>query len=246
MVRAAKFDFSDDAGNGVEAVKGKVGKSDKNAGSKTGGAINPADAFGATGKINGSEPGTTGATGTTGTTGEEPGKRKRGRPKGSRNKTSGQTRRAGPQEKATLTKTLSTGIYALHVTLAAGFKAPEFQLSKAESDEIAKCVADVQSAYGVNIDPKTQALANLGAALAGSYIPRGAAFMARKKLESKAATKGQQQPQQQPQPQPQAKAPEPQQQPQRKSNVSNIRPDIKDAEQALTPAQLFGFGFSGE
>ena len=130
----------------------------------------------------------------------------------------------------------------MHVTLAAGFKAPEFQLSKQEAEEIAKCVADVQDAYGVNIDPKTQALANLGAALAGAYIPRAGLYLAR--TRNPAAAKRQQQPQPQPQPQSQANAPNAQPQ-QQKGNVQKIRPDVESAKDAITPAQLFGFGFTG-
>lgn len=119
-------------------------------------------------------------------------------------------------------------------------------MSREESEQLARCVAEVQDAYGVTVSPKTQALANLCAAVGGAYIPRVMLYNARKANEQRnksqrnpTATAGMRQPQPQPQPQPQT-------QPQPQARASAKVVDIKTAGEAETPGQLYGFGFSGD
>lgn len=79
--------------------------------------------------------------------------------------------------------------------LATAMKAPEFEIKEDEAKRIVLSLKDVQEAFGVDIDPKTQSVLGLIGVLASCYGPRIIVYNMRKATEKKVkpATKSGQQ-----------------------------------------------------
>lgn len=115
-------------------------------------------------------------------TGSEPGsgKRKRGRPPGSGNKSksSGGTAPKTPLDLGFF----QFGILGIHTALAAITKIPEIALSEPEAETLAKAMANVAQYYPVAIDAKTQAWMALVMTAGTMYAPRFIAYTVRTKM----------------------------------------------------------------
>lgn len=120
-------------------------------------------------------------------TGETPGDgdsgKRRGRPKGSRNRTT--------QPQKEVSSDLSTLLFTTHFMLAKLVKVDELELEKGEAEELGKALARVQKEFGVAVlSPKAAALINLAVVAGGVYVPRAIAFKAnRAKAEEKQPSK---------------------------------------------------------
>lgn len=158
---------------------------------------NPFELGGTTGAIPTIEPGEIGSAGSggdrasagtasagtasAGTIGSEP-KRKRGRPRGSKNRIS---------EKAALsvnTDAITAILLSGHAMLAGITKTPELVLDEREASAISDSAAKVASFYDVTADPKIVAWANLAMILGMVYGTRFVAVSMRKKNERKTRT----------------------------------------------------------
>ena len=113
------------------------------------------------------ESGETGETAGSGETGAAETPRKRGRPKGSKNKTAGSPTQKTPIDLNGLEKLL----YSLHAVAAVKI-APELALSEIEAAQLAGAISAVSEHYDFNIDPKTQAWVQLIICAGAIYAPR--------------------------------------------------------------------------
>ncbi len=111
--------------------------------------------------------GETGETAGSGETGAAETPRKRGRPKGSKNKTAGSPTQKTPIDLNGLEKLL----YSLHAVAAVKI-APELALSEIEAAQLAGAISAVSEHYDFNIDPKTQAWVQLIICAGAIYAPR--------------------------------------------------------------------------
>jgi hypothetical protein len=106
-------------------------------------------------------------------TGEGPGEsdngKRRGRPRGSKNRSS--------QPAKEVSSDLSALLYTTHFMLAKLVKVDELELEKGEAEELGKALARVQREFGVAVlSPKAMALVNLAVVAGGVYVPRAIAF----------------------------------------------------------------------
>lgn len=109
--------------------------------------------------------------------------RKRGRPKGSKNKGRVET---APGQKAALPvdrDAISAILLSCHAMLAGIAKTPELAIDKQESDALADASAKVAELYDVSADPKTVAWCNLAMTVGMIYGTRFIAISARRKNE---------------------------------------------------------------
>jgi hypothetical protein len=96
----------------------------------------------------------------------EGGKRRGGRPKGSKNAT-------GKQSTKEVSQDLSGLLLSAHSMLAALIKTPELEIDEAEAKRLGDAVARVNREFGVQImSPKTAAVVNLIMAAGTVYGPR--------------------------------------------------------------------------
>lgn len=109
--------------------------------------------------------------------------RKRGRPKGSKNK--GRAETIGAQKAAIPVDrdAISAILLSCHAMLAGIAKTPELAIDKQESDALADASAKVAELYDVSADPKTVAWCNLAMTVGMIYGTRFVAISARRKLE---------------------------------------------------------------
>lgn len=118
---------------------------------------------------------------------EQP-KRKRGRPAGSRNNTTGGTVNGSGtgtdkanQPKGILDSGLSLEgvLYSIHLMGAEFLKCKEIELEKDESKKLADAIAEVNRFYNVKFDPKKVAVFNLAVVTASIYGPMTVAIKRR-------------------------------------------------------------------
>jgi hypothetical protein len=109
----------------------------------------------------------------------EPGKRKRGRPAGSKNAT-------GKSTTKEVSEDLTSILYSLHAMGAAMLKTPELELTPDEAERLGKAVNRVNREYGnIVMPPKTAATINLLIVAGGIYGPRLIAIRNNKKKGGK-------------------------------------------------------------
>jgi hypothetical protein len=118
--------------------------------------------------------------GGTGGDGITSGKR-RGRPRGSKNRTDPATSKT-PQN---IAENLETLLLSVHLMGAAFLKCPELELSQPEAEKLAGAVREVAKHYNVVVNPKTLALIELSTTGAMIYGTRGVAIYKRLTAEAK-------------------------------------------------------------
>ena len=101
--------------------------------------------------------------------GDGTGKRKRGRPAGSRNNPA----QAGAKESVRLESLkISDLLYSIHLMGAEICKVPELELDKEEAAKLADAIADVSKYYITSFDPKKVAWVHLAVIAGGIYGTR--------------------------------------------------------------------------
>lgn len=101
--------------------------------------------------------------------GDGTGKRKRGRPAGSRNNPA----QAGAKESVRLESLkISDLLYSVHLMGAEICKVPELELDKEEAAKLADAIADVSKYYVTSFDPKKVAWVHLAVIAGGIYGTR--------------------------------------------------------------------------
>lgn len=144
--------------------------------------------------------------------------KRRGRPPGSRNKST--TEKEAPKN---LVEGLSDLLLSVHMMGAVFFKCEEIELTEEESKRLADKIKKVSTFYPMVFDPKKLAIADLATTLVSIYGPRGVAIYKRasKPIE---------------QPKPQLVPPRPQSQQAQVQSTPLPRPKIE------VPSQLFEAG----
>ncbi len=105
-------------------------------------------------------------TGNSGTTGTEP--KRRGRPRGSKNRDTGYTTQKTTPNLADLEALL----LSVHFMGAKLLSAPEWELDKDEAKKLSDAIKEVAKHYSMIMDPKKLALCQLGFCMVGVYGPR--------------------------------------------------------------------------
>lgn len=100
-----------------------------------------------------------------------------------RRKQSGAGQDATVKSKSSKLDWIEKAIFGIHEVLGTAL-APELKLDHEDSKGIADAIEGIQDAYGIpKLDPKTEALMNLGTVLAGIYGTRAVAIYIRKTTE---------------------------------------------------------------
>lgn len=113
-------------------------------------------------------------------TGSETGKRKRGRPRGSKG-SAAPTKAARNHDLSGIESIL----VSLHAMAAAAIKIPELNLSEAEARTLVSATQEVARQYNVAVSAKTAAWVNLGMAVGSIYGSRAVAIALKAKKEKK-------------------------------------------------------------
>ena len=96
-----------------------------------------------------------------------------------------------PDISSTVVGQIAQGLFGVHQMLSIGMQAPELALSEAESDALAKCVANVGKYY-VRIDGPPNKLAAWGALIMTAgliYVPRFMMASRRREAQAKVAVR---------------------------------------------------------
>lgn len=110
---------------------------------------------------------------------EEPVKRRRGRPKGSSNKTADGKPSKSASRKESDTQAFAQQLMGIHTMIAMVTGYGELQISDVESVMLAKGFTAVADEYGLSLDGKTGAAIQLLGAVSLIYIPRALAIQSR-------------------------------------------------------------------
>lgn len=105
--------------------------------------------------------------------------RRRGRPKGSTNKSKDESGQASSLNINGVEKIL----FSIHAVAAATFKIPELEITEDEAKRVSKAVAGVSDHYKVMLDPKTAAWIDLGREICVVYGTRAVSIYVRVKAE---------------------------------------------------------------
>lgn len=112
--------------------------------------------------------------------------RRRGRQKGSKNRSGGTGANQYNTYKKQAATDLSGILMSLHMMGAAFLKVPELELDQKEAERLSDAVNRVQAEYNIPIlDPKTMAWINLAMVAGGVYGPRIVAHSLRTKREKR-------------------------------------------------------------
>lgn len=104
--------------------------------------------------------------------GIEPRKR-RGRPKGSKNRNGNSGRYKTEADNSATLDTIKNILQGVHLFAAVSLSTPELNLDEAEAEKLTNAIANVAQYYDVTADPKTLAWWNLACVAGGIYFTRG-------------------------------------------------------------------------